>query len=186
MHEKCKTCLNGWPNVECTNCGTGFVNYRPFNRENIVMRDELREFQATDIASIIRALRHISHDKSVSKIYEDGVTIKGAVLCDAADLIERQMTELANYESIKKALQSAGFKDLDDLLASYEQVKNERDAAVKDIDELLSSTGMHWYAACGFCSMPDDNSCIIDQNTCRGKWRGLNKTVEKPKNNRVP
>lgn len=70
--------------------------------------------------------------------------------------------------------ESAGPKDLDDLLASYEQVKKERDAAVKDIDELLSCTGMHWYAACAFCSMPDDNSCVIDQNTCKGKWRGLN------------
>lgn len=30
MIEKCKTCLSGYPSVECVNCGTGLRNYRPY------------------------------------------------------------------------------------------------------------------------------------------------------------
>ena len=30
MTNKCKTCMHGYPNVECVNCGTGFRNYLPY------------------------------------------------------------------------------------------------------------------------------------------------------------
>lgn len=28
--EKCNTCMHGYPNIECVNCGTGFRNYLPY------------------------------------------------------------------------------------------------------------------------------------------------------------
>lgn len=30
MESKCKKCMNGYPSVECVNCGTKFWHYKPY------------------------------------------------------------------------------------------------------------------------------------------------------------
>ena len=53
MESKCKKCMNGYPSVECVNCGTKFWHYKPYrsptNADRIrkMSDDELAKFLAT-------------------------------------------------------------------------------------------------------------------------------------------
>lgn len=49
-----------------------------------------------NIKSIIKGLRHISHDKNMMRTYGDGSMTKSELLCRAADLIEELNAETNN------------------------------------------------------------------------------------------
>ena len=48
MIDKCKTCMNGYPSVSCTNCGTGLGNYRP--HKSITNADRIRSMSDEELA----------------------------------------------------------------------------------------------------------------------------------------
>lgn len=113
---------------------------------------------------IVKALRHISNDKNMEKTYGGGAIQKKDALCKAADLIEQQARQ------IKQLTESL-------LLANvnFEHAKRERDAAIADIEKLMSEVGLKCWEACEFCGMHDDDECIRNQpkGKCKAKWRGV-------------
>ena len=62
-----------------------------------------------------------------------------------------------------------------ELAARAEQAEKERDAAVADIESIMSLRGLKDFVMCGYCAMPDDETCFIPKNAekCDAKWRGL-------------
>lgn len=56
-----------------------------------------------------------------------------------------------------------------------EQLKRERDAAIADIEKLMSEVGLQCWEACEFCGMYDDDECIRNQpkGKCKAKWCGV-------------
>lgn len=84
---------------------------------------------------------------------------------DAANLIERQAKVI---EWLNETI----------LLVNedFDHVKRERDAAVADIEKLLSEVGLQCWEACEFCDMHDDDECIRNaphKGQCKAKWRGV-------------
>ena len=51
MMEKCKTCMNGYPSVSCTNCGSGFRNYSPYSKPTNA--DRIRAMSDEDLARFL-------------------------------------------------------------------------------------------------------------------------------------
>lgn len=68
------------------------------------------------------------------------------------------------------------FESLGELLEVYAQVKCERDAAIADIEKLMSEVGLQCWEACEFCGMLYDyDECIRNaphKGQCKTKWRG--------------
>ncbi len=63
------------------------------------------------------------------------------------------------------------------LKSRAEKAEAERDAAKKDIEEIMSSHGLADYTVCKYCARPDDDTCFIpnDKKTCKAEWRGRGK-----------
>lgn len=53
MMEKCNTCMHGYPNVACANCGTGFRNYLPYTPPTNA--DRIRSVNDEELANAISA-----------------------------------------------------------------------------------------------------------------------------------
>lgn len=49
--EKCSTCMHGYPNIECVNCGTGFRNYLPYTPPTNA--DRIRRMSDEELATEI-------------------------------------------------------------------------------------------------------------------------------------
>lgn len=61
MMEKCNTCMHGYPNIECVNCGTGFRNYLPYTPPTNA--DRIRHMSDEELANVIKAtLGKMSYD----------------------------------------------------------------------------------------------------------------------------
>ncbi len=97
--------------------------------------------------------------------------------------VKRERDELEKGLSFEKELCSF-YKDVADRameqckkkIDERDHLKKERDAAVADLNELMSQVGLQHYEACFFCEMNDDDDCIRNsphEGTCRAKWRGL-------------
>lgn len=71
---------------------------------------------------------------------------------------------------LSKRLEQNGFKTFWDLIDAYEKVKEERDAAVKELEELMRSVNSQ---ECCIRCKKDRNGCHSNFSTCRPKWRGL-------------
>ena len=61
------------------------------------------------------------------------------------------------------------------LTSRLESAEAERDAAKRDIEEIMAMHGLEVFTMCAFCAMPDDDTCFIvgDSKKCKAKWRGL-------------
>lgn len=61
-----------------------------------------------------------------------------------------------------------------DGLAELAAVKAERDAAVADVQSLMSEFGLSFYEVCAYCSRDDTpDGCFIGDGKCDAKWRGV-------------
>lgn len=90
------------------------------------------------------------------------------VLNDKQATIIRSLN--SNNSQVRKALQDNGFQTLEELLQAYNQVKRERDAAVRDIKRLVV---LKLKKVCLLCANRNKPIC----NQCEGldvfEWRGV-------------
>jgi hypothetical protein len=86
MMEKCSTCMHGYPNIECVNCGTGFRNYLPYTPPTNA--DRIRHMSDEELAEYIFDLvngseycyRHCAYqDDCVPKGFDHDTCIKGVI-----------------------------------------------------------------------------------------------------------
>lgn len=98
-------------------------------------------------------------------------------LTAAADAIEKLSAELSSYSQVSKVLRYRGFDNFGILLAAYDKVKKERDAAVADLTAAgLCNYCKHW--GIGFIAplCVDIDIEKLRKCTKRGKcefeWRG--------------
>lgn len=127
--------------------------------------------EAKRIIRLLRCTRNCMYASDARKYCGSSICQKDGIERDAAAQIERDQAELANYQQLKKALQDKGFSSLEAVFAALEQVKRERDAAVKSLE---------YYSACRDCQYYNKSEpCDIVENIPFGgkcgdwKWRGL-------------
>ena len=104
----------------------------------------------------------------------------------AADRLESQERELSGitgelerfrtfHERYAEQTSKKYIDDICALTARAESAEAERDAAKRDIEEIMAMHGLEVFTMCAFCAMPDDDTCFIvgDSKKCKAKWRGL-------------
>ena len=66
---------------------------------------------------------------------------------------------------------------IDELQSQLAEATRRADAAVADIEDLMSITGIDTYETCGYCQREDDEKCFDKNNpgNCLAKWRGAEK-----------
>ena len=91
----------------------------------------------------------------------DGYNRGANIVLDAAAQIERDQTEIERFGKV-----------VDMLKAQLERVTSERDAAIKDIEPLMSMMSFEHHQTCKYCGGRGEH-CDLKSSGCNAKWRGL-------------
>ena len=86
MMEKCKTCMNGYPSVSCTNCGSGFRNYSPYSKPTNA--DRIRGMTDEELAVFLAKI-----DVALYRANLDVIAYRGATVNDNLDWLTQPAKE---------------------------------------------------------------------------------------------
>lgn len=114
------------------------------------------------------------------RLHTDALAYIQRLEAENAELVRKTEQLQSSMGQVAKALQDNGFQTLDELLQAYSQVKQERDAAVKDMKKMASSRDGVRCSVCRYRkagSLGPCERCIISDSW---EWRGVQ---EKEENN---
>lgn len=128
-----------------------------------------------DTCEVLRNLRAVQKKHENDKLFTFQTDIAGMAR-DCADCIEFLQAQLAEA----KDEVGAAHNREDEAYAALDKANRRADAAVADIEDLMSIIGIDSYETCGYCQREEDEKCIDKNNPskCLAKWRGAEKGTE--------